>query len=755
MTTAQPVIKLYERGTPDSYRQDAHLAMGTRVENAVVELLTNADDSYERLEEKGKPAEGRIRIEIDHRRKAASKIRVADRAEGLSRVEMEKCFTRPGANTSGRSSGSNVRGSLGRGAKDVPYFGGAKFESIKDDRYACLEIDDRGEGRFQADNRGRTSVRCTPEIRKRLGIPGGKNGTVVTVSVKTNFSVRQFRWWHETFRKHFQLRDVLAAPHRRVEIVDGTTERSEKLRYRYPEGRVVREKTLDVPDYPDARPRLIIREHVQGGHPGHLDEDKFSPYWEAGILVKARKAIFENTFFDRALSNDAEASRYFGELQCPEIDRLIDEYEQCGRSRREPPPSNPISILKRDRSGLHPDHPFVEKLYSVAAAELRAVIAARRPTGGDSVASDETSRRLDGLARAAERFLAEKADEGEDEAGSGLVGLGLPPGLYLIPSSLPVRPGASADMSILSVGKPAEELDSPQVSLCPAEGLGYEVGQWVTTAEEGNRHSLRLRFGATETVGTWELDISVAGTRLPGRVRVTPPETPEPPRGLEFDHKSYSLRVGKPKAVRLLAPVADDQNAAVSIMSDNPDVVVKGGGRVELHRVENPPRMEGLAQVVCGRAGATATLVASLNGQLARAKVTAERGAGPKIRFDLTARTKGKARSWWETIETERGAVRQLWITVRDRSVGRYLGRPAGGKWPGQDRLHFRILEAEIIAEEVVREHLLNQSVRSPDAAQRHVAEVLFEIQKLKAEFLPVAHRHLIPQSEIQLQPAA
>jgi hypothetical protein len=752
MTTAQPVIKLYERGTPESYRQDAHLAMGTKVENAVVELLTNADDSYERLEQRGGPAEGRIRIEIEHRRRGPSRIRVADRAEGLGRVEMEKCFTRPGANTSGRSSGSNVRGSLGRGAKDVPCFGGARFESVKDDRYACLEIDDRGEGRFQPDNRGRTSVRCTPEIRRRLGIPGGKNGTVVTVSVKTNFSVRQFRWWHETFRKHFQLRDVLADPHRRVEIVDASSRRSEKLRYRYPEGKVVREKTLEVPDYPDAKPRLIIREHLQGGRPGHLDEDKFTPYWEAGILVKGRKAIFENTFFDRALSHDVESSRYFGELQCPEIDQLINEYEECQRRRRDPPASNPVSILKRDRSGLHPDHPFVASLYAVAADELRAVIAARRPTGGDSVASDETSRRFESLARAAERFLAEKAEETEDEVGSGLLGLGLPPGLYLIPSSLPLCPRASAVMSLLSVGKPLEELDSPVVSLCPSEGLEYEVGQWVETGEEANRHSLRLRFRASEVVGTWEVDISVAGTRLGGRVRVALPEIPEPPQRLEFEHKSYGLRVGKPKAVRLVAPVADDQGpAAVSIVSDNPDVIVKGGGRIELHRVENPPRMEGVAEVVCGRAGAAATLTASLNGQLARAKVAADRGAGPKILFGLTARTKGNNRSWWETLDTERGAVRQLWITVRDKSVGRYLGRPAGGKWPGQDTVHFRILEAEIIGEEVAREHLLNQSVRSPDAAQRHVAEVLFEIQKLKAEFLPIAHRHLIPQSEIVL----
>jgi len=745
MVIEQPVIKLYERGTPESYRQDARLAMGTKAENAVVELVTNADDSYERLEEDQRPAEGRIRIVVEHRRRGPSKISVADRAQGLSRVEMEECFTRPGANTSGRSRGSNVRGSLGRGAKDVPYFGEAKFESIKDERYACLPINDRGEGQFQADDRGRTSVRCTPEIRKRLGIPGGKNGTVVTVLVKRNFPVKQFKWWCETFRKHFQLRDVLADPRRRVEIVDAGSGRAEKLRYRYPEGRVVLEKTLEVADYPDATPRLVVREHA-----GHLEDDRFSPYWEAGILVKGRKAIFENTFFDRALAHDAEASRYFGELRCEEIDDLIGKYEGYERTRREPPASNPISILKRDRSGLHPEHPFVERLYAAAAAEMRGVIARGRSPGEESVASDETSRRLDRLARAAERFLAEKAEQAEEEVGSGALGLGLPPGVYLIPSSCTVGPGDSASLSLVSVGKLLEELSSPVVSLSPPHGLEHEVGQWVRSGEEANRHRLALRFHASDALGTWGVDISVAGKHLRGSVRVAKPEIPEPPQTLEFDHKNYSVRVGKPRALRLLAPVGDGQGpAAASIVSDNPDVVVKGGGRIELQRAENPPRMEGVAEVVCGRAGATAILTASLNGQSAKAKVSAERGGGPKIQFDLTARTKGNARSWWENRETERGTVRQLWITVRDKSVGRYLGRPAGGRWPGQDSLHFRLLEAEIIAEEVVREHLLNKSVRSPDAAQRDVVEVIFEIQDLKAQFLPIAHGHLIPPGEI------
>ena len=263
MATKAQVFKLYERGTRESYRQDAHLAMGGKVENAAIELLTNADDSYEVLEGKGQPSEGRIRIEIERRKKTASIVRVADRAEGMSRDEMVERLTRPGLNTSGRSKGSNVRGCLGRGAKDIAYFGAATFECIKDDRYACLEINKYGEGRFRADARGRDSLQCPTEIRERLGIARAKTGTVVTVSVES-LPVHQFAWWHTTFRKHFQLRDILADPRRQIEVVDKMTGRSEKLHYRYPEGEVIFDKVLDVAGYPNARTHLTVSEHRQG-----------------------------------------------------------------------------------------------------------------------------------------------------------------------------------------------------------------------------------------------------------------------------------------------------------------------------------------------------------------------------------------------------------------------------------------------------------------------------------------------------------
>ena len=54
-------------------RQDMERSMGGKIERALVELITNSDDSYRDLEEvyreEGKQVSGKIRIEIERRKK--------------------------------------------------------------------------------------------------------------------------------------------------------------------------------------------------------------------------------------------------------------------------------------------------------------------------------------------------------------------------------------------------------------------------------------------------------------------------------------------------------------------------------------------------------------------------------------------------------------------------------------------------------------------------------------------------------------
>ena len=63
--------------------QQADQAIRKDVVRALVELITNANDSYHRLEDAGTATTGRIIIEIQ-RRFTDSLLRVRDNAEGLT-----------------------------------------------------------------------------------------------------------------------------------------------------------------------------------------------------------------------------------------------------------------------------------------------------------------------------------------------------------------------------------------------------------------------------------------------------------------------------------------------------------------------------------------------------------------------------------------------------------------------------------------------------------------------------------------------
>lgn len=101
--------------TPRAFMQDAQSAMRGDIFRALIETITNSDDAY-------KGAKGKIRIEVEHRR-GPWRVITRDRASGMRSDRMEEAILRLGGRTSGFERGQNVRGNLGRGAKDLAAFG--------------------------------------------------------------------------------------------------------------------------------------------------------------------------------------------------------------------------------------------------------------------------------------------------------------------------------------------------------------------------------------------------------------------------------------------------------------------------------------------------------------------------------------------------------------------------------------------------------------------------------------------------------
>ena len=138
--------------------QDISLAMGRDVVRALVEMVTNASDSYARLERRGIAVDGIIDVFAERLRSGEhNRIIVRDHAEGMRRHEVVVRILRAGE----RTSEAGDRGVQGRGAKDISFFGKARYESIREGSYAHVIID----GGLQPCRR---SSRCT---RPTTGTP--------------------------------------------------------------------------------------------------------------------------------------------------------------------------------------------------------------------------------------------------------------------------------------------------------------------------------------------------------------------------------------------------------------------------------------------------------------------------------------------------------------------------------------------------------------------------------------------------------
>jgi len=80
--------------------QQADQAIRKDVLRALVEIITNSNDSYTRLEDAGKKVSGEIIIDMWRKRKN-SVIRVRDFAEGMDDARMDKVVGTYGEATSG------------------------------------------------------------------------------------------------------------------------------------------------------------------------------------------------------------------------------------------------------------------------------------------------------------------------------------------------------------------------------------------------------------------------------------------------------------------------------------------------------------------------------------------------------------------------------------------------------------------------------------------------------------------------------
>jgi hypothetical protein len=695
----------------------------------IIELVTNSDDAYGETD-------GKIRIEIDRHRGTPSLLVVKDRARGMRASEMKEKIGGLGGRTSGFERGRDVRGNLGRGAKDLAAFGPVLFESVSDGYCGKLLLEEDGTYDDPSEQK------ATQFDRVRIGAPRG-NGTMVRVTVGDRFKVPQHGNLLAKLSNYFQLRDITSDPRREVTLVDLNNDKSEAIRYGKPSLSEVHSADLNIEGYPEAIITLTAYRNHERYENGASDTGR-----PEGLLIKGRRAIYENTLF--GFESNPYAHWFSGVVKCPYIDHLAAAFDSEHAEDREHSAGNPMPIITRSRDGLEHDHPF----YKALAQEVEAVLGKfvreeeARAQSGAARESIRLRRTLDLLGRDLGKLIdADLRDIDEDGLGGSGPG-GQEETLRVIPQNPVLYMGEPKTISVV-----APRLfggTEVTVEVDPEGVVELEDGPTVPLTDHPRRDDMligRIRLRPLIEQEETFLTVRLGDHEVTVVVEVRPErEDPEPsaPDVFKFERERYQMTRGKRRSLKLLAPVeAVDEHGSTAIVTSSSQDVVVMGGRVELEFDEDWLCYVGSVSVDPRVLGAKATLTAALG--IAQAKceviVVQQETSGPSIQIEIVDEAAGKHRAF--RVEGAHGTI-VFKILGGHPAIKRYLG--PGPKFPCQDSLQARAVVAEVIAGEAAR-MIMEKKFRV--AGELDGPAFYAEHTALLTRYLARCHKMMVSESEL------
>ncbi len=337
--------------------QQADQAIRKDVLRALVEIITNSNDSYSRLEDEGLPATGEIIIDILRKHKN-SVIRVRDFAEGMDDIRMDVVVGTYGEATSGLKEDMHVRGMWGRGLKDAIFgLGYGYVNAIKDDNlYRSSLLLKEGVPTFNLDD----PIPATEELRAKYGIPAG-NGTEIEIIVsREDVKMPQFENLRNYLQRHFELRTIMGNPARLIILRNLSSLHKVKheyvLSYKPPRGEMVLDEHFEIEGFPATAHLQLLRSKVQLSTRGEEGD-----YADAGLLVISKETIISLTMLK--FENDPYASFFYGSIECDYLHDLL---------------KNDEPVLTATRDGVNWTLPFARALKQAVESRIEPLVQIER-----------------------------------------------------------------------------------------------------------------------------------------------------------------------------------------------------------------------------------------------------------------------------------------------------------------------------------------------------------------------------------------
>ena len=676
------------------YRQNRSKAVPD-IYAALVEIITNSDDSYGRLHQidEGRPDGGDILIEMQrHVGARPSLLIVRDKAEGVTINGMRAKFGTVGGEI---TAGEGLRGYMARGLKDCTHLGEIRVDSIVDGKhYACRLTRDPAE--FWVEEPG---AKASDSLRKDLGV-GKKNGTKVTLEYDGARPFPQFASVRDLLPLHYALRNIFAEDGpSRVLIRKDENSKPDRLVFPPLRGREVVDEPFTVDGYPEAECRLQI---WRAASP--LD-DKDWRFRRSGILITSGRGIHQCTLFGH---DDEFAQRYYGRLECPYIETLLREFDKGGRTKR-----NPIFLLDPSRrQGLDPQHPFTDALYAHPKARLTKLIEQDRQahrSQRDDVANDDLRRKFDKagqlMGRLWKEYVGEEDPTPSEERAFGAARLD---GIVVYPPpGFKIGVGETRAVTVYIGGERYKQDRQTRMHvgdegvIMPLDSFSKRVLKPHPKAPDIVYGSCKIKgvsLGETPIVVRHGKDLRAESMGVVVKTRKEEDWDFNSP--LEFEREKRDIPEGETKALRVLGDISKiggGEKVVIFSSSDDECVTVMGGRHCRLIPRPGFNFAEGVIRI---RGSALtdkpATITARLDDWSATVKIRVrpKRNFGGGFKLQLVPNSLGVFRARWKLPDEPN----VLEISAVHPSVKPYLGS-RDDDWPGQNSPHCQMLLAEIVVE--------------------------------------------------------
>lgn len=335
--------------------QQADQAIRKDITRALVELVTNSNDSYQRMEDEGQDVSGLIILEIQ-RRHTNSIVRVRDHAQGMDSNKMDETVGTYGGATSGFEKGKSVRGLWGRGLKDSIFgLGHGHVYSIFDDTFhhGSLLIN-RGEPTFQLEN----PIKARKAIRKQWETTQGNSTIVEIVVSRSDIRIPQFDNIRRYLERHFELRPILSNPKRKVSLRELDSRNKPKedtpLNYVPPVGKSILSEIVHLPENQSRAHLSVFRSDIPLSTPAEE-----GPLADGGFSIISKHVVLDLTLFK--FEHNEYASHFFGSVVCDGLNELLKKIP-------------PEPILSATRDGINWDHKFTRELKKVIESKIEPLI---------------------------------------------------------------------------------------------------------------------------------------------------------------------------------------------------------------------------------------------------------------------------------------------------------------------------------------------------------------------------------------------